>query len=265
MPCAQPATPKAVLILAIMAAITPAAAQPAPAPAMMAAGAVPLPGYVAEKPVLTLIKLLPPPPEPGSSDARADAFLYRSSKAGIGGPEWQRAITQLSLTSPGYVKGVSCALGAALSPAATPATLTLLRRAGGDLGRAVTAAKEYYKRPRPFTTDSGRACDPDAAKDGGKALGYAYPSGHSAAGWLWGLILADARPERSAALLKFGKETGDLRVACRVHWASDVAGGRLLATALYQQIADTTDYKADLLKARAELALAPVPEGCPAN
>jgi acid phosphatase (class A) len=248
-------------IAAIMAAVAPAAAQPA----MMAAAPTPLPGYVADKPVLALMRLLPPPPEAGSSDARADAFLYRSSKAGIGGPEWQRAIGQLGLTSPGYVSGVSCALGAALSPATTPATLTLLRRAGGDLARAVTAAKEYYKRPRPFTTDGGRACDPDAAADGGKALGFAYPSGHAAAGWLWGLILADARPERSAALLKFGKETGDLRIACRVHWASDVAGGRLMATALYQQIADTPDYKADLARARAELSLAPVPEGCPAK
>ena len=123
----------------------------------------------------------------------------------------------------------------------------------------------YYKRPRPFSTDRGKACDPDAAKDGGKALGFAYPSGHAAVGWLWGLILSDARPERSAALLKFGKATGDLRIACRVHWASDVTGGRLMATALYQQIADAADYKADLLKAKAELSLAPVPEGCPAD
>jgi acid phosphatase (class A) len=168
------------------------------------------------------------------------------------------------VTSPSFVKTVSCALGATLTPQTTPATMMLLRRAGTDLGRAVFLAKDYYKRPRPFTTDSGKACDPDAAKDGGKALGFAYPSGHAAVGWLWGLILSDARPVRSAELLKFGKVTGDLRIACRVHWASDVTGGRLLATALYQQIADAADYKADLLKAKAELSLAPVPEGCPA-
>lgn len=143
--------------------------------------------------------------------------------------------------------------------------MTLLRRAGADLARAVTAAKEYHQRARPFTTDGGEACDPASAVDGGKSLGFAYPSGHAAVGWLWGLILADARPKRSAALLKFGKETGDLRIACRVHWASDVAGGRLMAPALYQQIADTADYKADLAKASAQLSLAPVPGGCPAE
>jgi acid phosphatase (class A) len=239
-------------------------------PATMASPAPALPGYVADRPTLSLLKLLPPPPEAGSLDDRADHFLYSQSLRGIGGPQWQSAIGQLSVTSPEFVKTISCALGAELTPQATPATMTLLRRAGADLARGVFAAKDYYKRPRPFATDNkgkggGKACDPDAAKDGGKALGFAYPSGHAAVGWLWGLILADVRPERSAALLKFGKSTGDLRVACRVHWASDVAGGRLLATALYQQVQDTSDYKADLAKAKAELALAPVPEGCPAS
>ena len=255
------------LLPAMMLLATPVAAQPAmtaPAPAAAA-----VTGYVANRPPLALMRLLPPPPEAGGIEEQADKFLYRQSKRGIGGPLWQSAIGQLSVTSPAFVKTVSCALGATLTSQTTPATMMLLRRAGTDLGRAVFLAKDYYKRPRPFSTDNGKACDPDAAVDGGNgrggALGFAYPSGHSAVGWLWGLILADARPERSAALLKFGKATGDLRIACRVHWASDVTSGRLLATALYQQIEDTADYKADLVKAKAELSLAPVPEGCPAS
>jgi acid phosphatase (class A) len=255
---------------AVMMCAGAAAAQPA-AQSMMnqAAESQPPAGYVGEKPLLTLMRLLPPPPEADSSEDKADRFLYGDSRRGIGGPEWKRAIGQLSVTSPSFVKEVSCALGAKIGPQSTPATMALLRRAGADLSRSVYAAKDYYKRARPFTTDNngkggGKACDPDAAVNGGKALGYAYPSGHAAVGWLWGMLLSDARPERSAALLKFGKSTGDLRIACRVHWASDVTGGRLLATALYQQIEDTPDYKADLAKVRSELSLAPVPEGCPA-
>ncbi|MEI6487086.1 MAG: phosphatase PAP2 family protein [Sphingomonadales bacterium] len=251
------------LLTLVMAAMAgPDAAQmaaPAPAPAAAPAG-----GYVSERSPLAMLRLLPPPPAAGSDEEAADRFLYRLSKKGIGKAAWNAAIGQLSVTSPSFTKAVSCALGATLSPQTTPATMTVLRRAGTDLARAVFLAKDHFQRPRPFTTDGGKACDPDAAKDGGKALGYAYPSGHAAVGWLWGLILADARPERSAALLAFGKGTGDLRIACRVHWSSDVTSGRLMATALYQQIADTPAYKADLEKARAELPLAPVPEGCPA-
>ncbi|WP_310473906.1 phosphatase PAP2 family protein [Sandarakinorhabdus sp.] len=226
-----------------------------PAPAVAA-------GYADNLPPLAMLRLLPPPPVPGGSEEAADRFVYRESRKGILGKDWRRAQGQLGITSPEYVQAVSCALGAVLAPKTTPATMILLRRAGTDLAKAVFTAKDYYKRPRPFSTDGGKACDPEAAVNGGKGLGFAYPSGHAAVGWLWGLILSDARPERSATLLKFGKDTGDLRIACRVHWASDVTGGRLLATALYQQIADREDYKADLLKAKAELSLAPVPEGC---
>lgn len=252
------------LLAAALLAAAPAAAQPQMTQPMAQAPA-PLPGYVANRPDLSLLRLLPPPPEPGSAEDRAERFLYRESRRGVGSPQWQAAISQLSVTSPSFIKAVSCALGAQLSPQTTPATYTLLRRAGADLARAVNAAKDYYKRPRPFSTDKGKACDPDAAVDGGKALGYAYPSGHAAVGWLWGLLLSDARPPRSAELLKFGKSTGDLRMVCRVHWASDVTGGRLLATALYQRISETDDFKADLAKARTELSLVPVPEGCPAG
>jgi acid phosphatase (class A) len=254
------------LILLVMLGSAPVSAQTAMmAPPAPAAPAAPVKGFIDGMSPIGMLRLLPPPPMAGSHEDKADRFLYRESRKDIGGPEWQRAIGQLSITSPAYMKAVSCALGATLSPQTTPATMALLRRAGLDLAKAVFVAKDYHKRPRPFTTDGGKACDPDHAVDGGKPLGFAYPSGHAAVGWLWGLILSDARPARSAEVLKFGKDTGDLRVACRVHWASDVTGGRLMATALYQRIEDSADYKADLRAARAELPLTPVPEGCPAN
>lgn len=256
-----------ILLLAALAAAVAAPALAQPAPAMT--GGAASGGYLPARPPLALLRLLPPPPLAGSDDEKADAHVYRDSRRGIGGARWQLAISQLSPTSPSFLHQLSCALGAEIGPG-TPATMAILRRAGTDLAPAVSAAKAYYKRPRPFTTDNGgkgggKACDPESARDGGKALGFAYPSGHSAVGWMWGLILSDIRPERSARLLKFGKDTGDLRLACRVHWLSDVQGGRLLATALYQQIADRADYHADVDKAKLELTLAPVPENCPAS
>ncbi|WP_164156981.1 phosphatase PAP2 family protein [Sandarakinorhabdus rubra] len=253
------------LIAALLLASAPAAAQTATQPAPAMAGPAAGTGYLTPRPAQSLLRLLPPPPEPGSPEARAEIRLYKDSRRGIGGPLWNKAVGQLSVTSPAFVQQLSCALGAKIGPQTTPATMAILRRAGADLGPAINAAKEYYKRPRPFTMDRGKACDPDSAVDGGKALGFSYPSGHAAVGWLWGLILADIRPERSAALLHFGKQTGDLRMACRVHYLSDVTHGRLFATGLYQAIADHAEYKADISRAAAELSLAPVPEGCPAS
>lgn len=251
-------------LLAAPAASQPAQMQAAPMQADPPATAAPA-GYLAPRPPQSLLNLLPPPPEAGSPEERADRSVYRDSRSGVGGAMWTRAIGQLSVTSAPFVQQLSCALGARLSPETTPATMAILRRAGADLAPAVNLAKQYYKRPRPFTTDGGKACDPDAAVDGGKALGYSFPSGHAAVGWFWGLILADIRPERAAPLLTFGKATGDLRLACRVHWLSDVTYGRVFATGIYQAIADRPDYKADVARARAELSLAPVPQGCPAD
>ena len=253
----------------LIPALVPAAAQTAPAAApVMVAPANRPPGYLAGRPPIAVLRLLPPPPAAGSPEERADRLIYQDSKREIGGVRWQRAVGQLSVTSPAFVQQLGCAFGATISPETTPATMRLLARAGSDLAPAVSQAKAHYNRPRPFTTDAkakdrGKACDPDAADGKGEKLGAAYPSGHAAVGWLWGLILSDVRPERSAAVLHFGKETGDLRLACRVHWLSDVTHGRLFATALYQRIADTDAYKADLEAARTEVALAPVPQGCP--
>lgn len=220
------------------------------------------PGYLTGKPPVEILKLLPPPPAPGSAQDVADRTAYAVSAGGIGGPDWQAAIGQLSPTSPEFVKAVSCAIGTQLSLAATPATMTIVARAGVDLIGPMTKAKETYARPRPFTIDKGKACD-SISNDGVVArLGYAYPSGHAGIGWLWALILSDIAPKRADAIRKFGVATGDLRIACRVHWLSDVASGRILATSLYQRIAVEPEYRTDLARAVAEIAAAP-PLACP--
>lgn len=245
-----------------------AVAQPAPTGPATAAMAPlsPVPGYLAGKPPIDMLRLLPPPPVPGSPQARADALVYKDSRREVNGALWKKAQGQLSPASPAFLGQLSCALGATISPATTPATFALVRRAGSDMAPAIDVAKKFYARPRPFSTDGGKACDPMSTEGVGTAkgakLGFSYPSGHAAIGWLWGMILSDVRPERSAAILKFGQETGDLRMACRVHWLSDITHGRLMATAFYQRIAETAEYKADVERARSEIALAKVPEGC---
>jgi acid phosphatase (class A) len=225
------------LILAL-----PAAAQmTAPAPMVPSASQLP-PGYLAGKPPIDILKLLPAPPAPGSAQDVADRTAYQVSAAGIGGADWQAAIAQLNPTNAAFMEALSCAVGTQLSMAATPATMAMVARAGVDMVAPMTVAKDHFARPRPFTTDKGQACD---------------PSGHSDIGWLWALMLSDAAPARAAAIRTFGQATGDLRVACRVHWLSDVASGRILATSVYQRIAAEPEYQADLARARAELAKAP--------
>lgn len=244
---------------ATMQQATPGAAMGA---AMEAAGTAPgtprkvPPGYLTGKPPVDALKLLPPPPKPGSAQDIADRTIYATSAQGVDGPAWEAAKKQLNPTDAEFMGQLSCAVGAKLSPQTTPMTMAMIARTGVDFIPPMDAAKKFHARARPFTTDKGRACDPSTDDGKGERLGFAYPSGHAGIGWLWALVLADAAPARAAAIRDFGVATGDLRIACRVHWLSDVAYGRVLASAIYQRIAMEPEYQADLARATAELAAA---------
>jgi acid phosphatase (class A) len=220
------------------------------------------PGYLTGKPSVDILKLLPAPPAPGSAQDIADRSAYLASALGIGGADWQAAIGQLNPTNAEFMAALSCAIGTKLSRETTPAAMAMVARAGVDMVAPMTVAKDHYARPRPFTTDKGKACDPISADGVGARLGWSYPSGHSGIGWLWALILSDVAPTRADKIRSFGQATGDLRIACRVHWLSDVANGRILATSVYQRIAVEPEYQADLARAKAEIAAAP-PLVCP--
>jgi acid phosphatase (class A) len=245
------------LIIAAAMFAAPALAQPTPPPTTLMSAA-PAAGYITSQAAMSIVPLLPPPPAKNSPAEIADRYTYDVSAGGVGGPAWQAAIQQLSIRSPSFQQALSCAIGKQPGPA----TQRLLARAAADFVPPMAAAKEKFGRNRPFTTDKGQACDPDAADGIGEALGKAYPSGHAGIGWLWALTLSEALPSRAQPIRTFGQATGDLRLACRVHWLSDITHGRMLATALYQKQAETESFKTDLAAATAELAAA-APPTCP--
>lgn len=84
------------------------------------------------------------------------------------------------------------ALGTTVSVAQTPALYRLLQRSLTDLGLATYPAKKAHQRPRPFLVNDKAICTPEEREfletDG------SYPSGHSAIGWGWALILSQLAP-----------------------------------------------------------------------
>ncbi len=225
----------------------------------------PPPGYLAGQPPLDYKAVLGTPPAPESPEGKAERAAYAASAAGIGGKAWQAAITQLHPGSAEVNAQVSCAVGRSLTAETTPVTMVMLGRIGRDMGGPIEATKLLYRRDRPYVGQAdARTCDPRSLKTGG-ALSYAYPSGHAAFGALAARVLADAAPDRATVLTAWGNGVGDNRVACRVHWPSDVAAGRKLADALYARIAETPDYRADVAIARSEIAKAPPATGCTAG
>lgn len=215
-------------------------------------------GYPLAQPPIDVLKLLPPPPESASPQGIADQNAYAASALGIGGARWAAASTEINPFNPAFFERLSCAVGVALSRDKTPQLFNLVMRSGTEFLSPMDLAKNHYKRLRPFTTDHGKACDALADDGIGEKLGYSYPSGHAGVGWLWALVLADAAPARASQIREFGRDVGDHRVDCRVHYLSDVAAGRTLGVAVYQRISATPAYAEDIAQAKAEIAAQPV-------
>jgi acid phosphatase (class A) len=128
-----------------------------------------------------------------------------------------------------------------------------LRKAGVDLALSTSAIKRKFQRPRPFMVNKKPTCAPAMEavlrKDG------SYPSGHSAIGFGWGLILAELLPDRANQIVARGRAFGDSRRVCNAHWLSDIEEGRIVASAMVARLHADPKFREDLEAARAELAV----------
>ncbi|WP_216621185.1 acid phosphatase [Cupriavidus necator] len=211
-------------------------------------------GYLAADARPDSLKLLPAPPAPGSAALALDAESAREAGPLRASPRWQLAAEDAVLTFPQAAGSFSCALGVPVSEKDTPYLNILLRRSLVDAGLSTYKAKDHYKRPRPFVANkTGMCTQAEAAKlekDG------SYPSGHSAIGWAWALILTEIEPARANELLARGRAFGQSRVVCNVHWQSDVNAGRTMAAATVARLHADPTFRADLELARREVAAA---------
>lgn len=208
-------------------------------------------GYLkpAQRPDPTLF--LPPPPAQDSVLGSADMALYRATRALEGSPRWQLAARDAEIAQRNLLADFKCSLGVDLAAAQAPATLRLLTRASADLFPLVGASKDHYRRPRPFLVEQLPLCIVPSEE---LARGGSYPSGHSATGWLYALLLAETAPEHAAAIMARGRAYGESRVVCGVHYLSDIEGGRTLATTLVAALNGNAEFDADMAAARTELA-----------
>ncbi len=148
----------------------------------------------------------------------------------------------------------SCAANLPISEQRTPRLYALLGKSLIDIALSTHRAKARYKRVRPFAMHDGQSCTP--ANDDAMRKDGSYPSGHGAIGWGWALILVELFPDRTDAVLQRGRDFGESRVVCNVHWQSDIEAGRVMAGAAVARLHAVPSFRADLEAARAEIALA---------
>jgi acid phosphatase (class A) len=200
------------------------------------------------------IALVPPPPVNGTPGYLADIEAYRALYGPRDTARWRLAAEDANLKFPHAASTFACAIGLEIDADSTPALYTLLQRTIVDAGQSTYAAKDKYKRPRPFAVFNEPICvpeDADRLRDSG-----AYPSGHASLGWTWALILAELVPERSDAIFSRGRAFGDNRVVCGVHWPSDVQAGQTIAAAVVARLHAKPEFMAQMQRAKAELSRA---------
>lgn len=197
------------------------------------------------------LALVSPPPAEGSAGFAQDQAVHAAAQALRNGPRGTLATSDADLQFPHAARTFECALGKSIARETTPRLYLLLQRSLVDAGMATYNAKNHYNRQRPFVHFGESTCTPDdeamLRKDG------SYPSGHTAIGWAWGLILVQIAPERADALLARGRSFGESRLVCNAHWQSDVLAGRMVASAAVARLHADDTFLADVAAAREEL------------
>jgi len=195
--------------------------------------------------------VLPPPPLPGSPEQASDQAVFKQARAYKGTSRWTLAQNDALLSTSAILADFSCALGFAIDPARTPTLVSLLEHAGADMGPEIDRTKNFWKRHRPHIGNEEPIC---VARHGSLDDNPSYPSGHTTLEYGTSLILAELVPDRAAELVQRGRTLSESRIICGVHWLSDVQSGFLEASSLVAALHGSDRFRADMDKARAELA-----------
>ncbi len=245
--------PVALAALALAAWTQPGAAQQE-APSALPPAAAQTTGYLPRASLPDSLALLPPPPAAGSAAFARDEEAHDTAASQRGSARWNLASADAVLAFPQAADTFSCAAGIPIGHETTPHLNRLLGKMLIDVALSTAAAKDHYKRTRPFVAHNEATCAPadEAALRGNGS----YPSGHSAIGWSWALALAEIDPEHDDAILERGREFGQSRLVCDAHWQSDIDAGRIIASATVARLHGDAQFKADLEQARLEVLAA---------
>jgi acid phosphatase (class A) len=194
---------------------------------------------------LHLYRLLPPPPEAGSAQERAELDELLRIQAGRTPAQVQRAREDANVD----IFRFADALGSPpqFNPTRLPLTAALFGRIGKDESLFLNSAKDAFGRPRPFLTE--KRLQPVVPKPPTAS----YPSGHATWAVACAIVLSDMVPERRAQIFARAEDYAHNREVGGVHYPSDVAAGHLAGTALAQELFSAPRFVADEAAAAGEL------------
>jgi acid phosphatase (class A) len=215
----------------------------------------PQPGYLAPAAALHIEAWLPAPPAEDSMTNAADVQTFLQTRSLIGTARAEEAhADDVVKPAEAVATRFSYVMGVTLDRRTAPRLMRMMDLVRNDAEWLVLPVKKPVAsggRRRPFVDYPKLPTCPLVYEPLGTT--GAYPSGHALTGWLWGSILAELAPQFADALLSRAVAFGDSRVVCGFHYPSDVAAGRLAASALLARLHADAKFVADLAQARKEV------------
>ncbi|MGH8231037.1 MAG: phosphatase PAP2 family protein [Steroidobacteraceae bacterium] len=252
------------VLLAPTAATSAAAGKkraPEPAPMTARATAPSVRHYLLPSQV-DIVSLLPPPPAAESAEQRADlAAVLEAQHAAHASGSVNHAVDDVEANCGRFADVV----GDELNLKANAAVLAFLNEAALEAAAVAGAAKEYWKRTRPYAYSgeverlgdmlpdwkSVPRIDADKAAD---ALAHSsYPSGHATFGTVCAILLAEIVPEKRAALFERSRDFEHSRMVVGAHFPSDLRAGEITGTVAAQMLLQNVGFERDLAAARTTL------------
>jgi acid phosphatase (class A) len=190
-------------------------------------------------------ELLAPPPLPDSAEQAADMATVRSVYHAANDMDKQAAYAEKKFS----VFNFTGAVGAYFVETNLPKTAKFFEKVQLDAETVTDLGKDYFHRPRPFTTDTNLA-------NGKLEKSFSYPSGHSTESMVLALVLAELMPAQHDAILAHARQIGWHRVQIARHYPTDIYAGRVLAQAIVKQFKKSEKFEEEFNEAKAEIEAA---------
>jgi len=195
--------------------------------------------------------VLAPAPADSSAQTLSELAELHRIEASRTPEEAQAAIADASDESVFLFRTV---LGPDFTAEKLPVVAKFFSRVLNDGSTFMNVGKVDWHRLRPGVVDGSLhpICE---------AKSESYPSGHSARGWLQGIILASMVPEKRPEILARSADYAYHRMVCGVHYRSDIEAGHAASAALAVLMLQNPAFQAELNDARAELRAAHLTAG----
>ena len=193
--------------------------------------------------------VLPEPPAYNSIRYQDDWAMYQWGKSIRNTDRGQVAIEDAGINADYFMKRFSPAVGKELTPEKYPNLYRLLSKAHLTEQQAGRSAKKHFARVRPYQQFN----EPSSVPMAENPTDYtSYPSGHTHASWLVGMILTAIDPDHAEEIMKTAYEMGQSRVIVGFHYQSDIEAGRVAGSVTFARLCAEEEFQKMMKKAMKE-------------